>query len=100
MSQRISKSRIGPWLRHVFTVMGGFIAGMGVMVMFVAAHALTRALPGTVTALACAGLAVATMSWINFRLDSDFKWLLLVPVLAWLLRLATYALARSSSSRA
>ena len=34
------------------------------------------------------------MSWINFALDSDFKWLLLVPALAWLVGLVMYATGR------
>jgi hypothetical protein len=84
--------RLGPWLGNVFTVMGGFIAGVGILVILVGVHAIPRALPGTGPALACAGLlTVGTMSWINFQLDSDFKWMLLAPALAWLLGLATYA---------
>ena len=30
------------------------------------------------------------MSWTNFMLDSDFKWLNLAPTVAWLLGLVTY----------
>ena len=83
--------RLAPWLRNVFTVMGGFIAGSGVLTIFVGMHAIPRALPGTGAALGCAGLlTVAAMSWTNFVLDSDFKWLLLAPALAWLLGLLTY----------
>ncbi len=38
--------------------------------------------------LALAGLfTVGTMSLTNFQLDSDFKWLLLIPSLLWIIGL-------------
>ena len=84
--------QLASWLQNVFTVMGGFIAGCGVLVLFVSARVVPQCAPGTGIALGITGLlTVATMSWINFALDSDFKWLLLVPVLVWLLGLVTYA---------
>ena len=83
------------WLRNVFTVMGGFIAGCGVLTIFVSVRAVPQCLQGTGIALGCAGLlTVATMSWTNFELDSDFKWLLLAPAVAWLLGLASYGAGR------
>jgi len=83
--------RLAPWLSNVFTVMGGFIAGAGVLMILAGGHAVPQSLPGTGAALGCAGLlTVATMSWINFALDSDFKWLLLAPAVAWLLGLVSY----------
>ena len=76
------------WLRSVFTVMGGFIAGCGVLTIFVGMHAVPQRVNGTGTALTCAGLlTVVVMSRTNFLLDSDFKWLLLVPPVAWLIGL-------------
>ena len=85
------------WLRNVFTVMGGFIAGCGVLVVFVSVRLVPQCVHGTGIAFGFTGLlTVATMSWINFALDSDFKWLLLVSALAWLVGLVTYA----SGSRA
>ena len=91
---------LASWLRNVFTVMGGFMAGCGVLTIFVGMRAIPVSLNGTGIALGCAGLlTVATMSWTNFALDSDFKWLLLVPAVAWLLGLASYA-AGSRATRA
>ena len=84
--------QLASWLRNVFTVMGGFMAGSGVLTIFVGLRAVPQILNGTGVALGCAGLlTVATMSWTNFVLDSDFKWLLLVPAIAWLLGLVSYA---------
>ncbi len=79
------------WLKKVFTVMGGFMAGAGVLTIFVAAVAMPSRLKGTPWAIALSGaLTVALMSATNFALSSDFKWLLLVPALVWLVGVAFY----------
>ena len=79
------------WLQRVFTVMGGFIAGAGVLTVFVATVAIPRRLKGTSWAIALSGaLTVVLMSATNFALYSDFRWLLLVPALVWLAGLACY----------
>ena len=84
---------LASWLRNVFIVMGGFMAGCGVLIIFVGVRAIPKCLQSTGAALGAAGLlTVATMSWTNFVLDSDFKWLLLVPTLAWVLGLVSYGL--------
>ena len=86
---------LASWLRNVFTVVGGFMAGCGVLTILVGAHAVPQRLQGTGTALGCAGLlTVATMSGTNFVLDSDFKWLLFAPAVAWLLGLVSYGAGR------
>ena len=85
------------WLKKVFTVMGGFIAGAGVLTVFVASVAMPSRLTGTSWAIALAGaLTVALMSATNFALDSDFKWLLLAPAAIWLAGLVLHATARRS----
>jgi hypothetical protein len=79
------------WLGSVFKVMGGFIAGTGVLIVFVARVAVARRLAGTAWAIAVSGaLTVALMSATNFALHSDFRWLLLVPVLVWVASLVGY----------
>ena len=86
---------LASWLRNVFTVMGGFMAGCGVLIVFMSLRAVPQHVQGTGIALGFAGLfTVATMSGTNFVLDSDFKWLLLVPAIVWLLGLLTYASGR------
>jgi uncharacterized membrane protein HdeD (DUF308 family) len=73
------------WLHKVFVVMGGFMAGAGVLTVLVAAVAMPARLQGTGWALALSGaLTVVLMSATNFALGSDFRWLLLLPVLVWL----------------
>ena len=83
------------WLKKVFTVMGGFMAGAGVLTVFVAAIAMPLRLKATSWAIGVSGaITVALMSWTNFVLDSDFKWLLLALAVAWLLGLASYGAGR------
>ncbi len=73
------------WLQRVFIVMGGFIAGTGVLILFVARVAMPSRLKGTSWAIAMSGvLTVALMSATNFDLHSDFRWILLAPALVWL----------------
>jgi hypothetical protein len=87
--------RLASWLRNVFIVMGGFISGCGVLIIFMSMRAVPQYLQGAGIALGIAGLlTVATMSWTNFALDSDFKWLLLAPAIAWLLGLVSYGAGR------
>ena len=83
------------WLQWVFIVMGGFMAGAGVLTVFVANLAMPRRSRGTSWALGLSGaLTVALMSAINFALQSDFRWLLLIPALVWLVGLALYVAKR------
>ena len=79
------------WLGHVFNVMGGFMVAAGTMTILAASRFLAGRARGTLPALAIAGATgVALMSATNFLLHSDFRWLLLVPVLLWLAGLACY----------
>ena len=79
------------WLGHVFRVMGGFMVATGAITVLVACRLLARRERGTLTALSAAGAAsVGLMSATNFLLDSNFRWLLLVPALLWLAGLMCY----------
>ena len=49
---------LGPWLRIVFTVMGGYIAGASIMTVFVARVALAHRFAGTGWAIALAVMAI------------------------------------------
>ena len=85
------------WLRRVFTVMGGFMTGAGVLTIFVAMNASVVREKWTWIVLALAGLfTVGTMSLTNFQLNSDFKWLLLIPALLWVTGLVFPIFIRSS----
>ena len=96
---RISVPGLEGWLRKVFTVMGGFMAGAGVLTVFVATVAMPLRSKGTSWALAISGaLTVLLMSATNFALHSDFRWLLLLPALVWLAGLVVYLANRGEPS--
>ena len=83
------------WLQRVFVVMGGFMAGAGVLTVFVARVAMPLRGRGTPRAVALSGvLTVVLMSAVNFNLHSDFRWLLLVPALVWLAGFALHLARR------
>ena len=85
------------WLRRVFTVMGGFMMGAGVLTILAAINASAVREKWTWIGLALAGLfAVGTMSLTNFQLNSDFKWLLLIPSLLWVFGLVFPTVIRRS----
>lgn len=79
------------WLKKVFTVMGGFMAGAGVLTMFVATVAMPARMKGASWTIALSGaLTVGLMNATNFVLHSDFRWTLLVPAVAWLVGIGFY----------
>ena len=83
------------WLKRVFAVMGGFMAGTGVLTVFVAVVVMPLRMRGTSWAVALTGLlTVALMSGVNFALRSDFRWLLLVPAVSWIAGLVLHVAAR------
>jgi hypothetical protein len=80
---------LAPWLRRVFTVMGGFISATGVVTGLVVMNAAARGRRATGVVLAVVGLvSVATMSATNFAIQSEFKWPLLVPAVLWAIAVA------------
>ena len=86
---------IDAWLKKVFTVMGGFMAGCGALTIFVAGTAMPARLKGTSWAVGFSGAAgVALMSATNFALVSDFRWVLLIPALVWLVGFCMYRIGR------
>jgi uncharacterized membrane protein YeiB len=79
------------WLQRVFAVMGGFMMGAGVLTMYLVTNLARLRKKWTLITAAFAGLStVGLMSLTNFLLDSDFKWLLLIPALLWAVGLVLY----------
>ena len=80
------------WLRLVFIVLGGFATAAGILVAYFAAVVLPRRPRGASWVIAIAGLStVVLMSAVNFQLQSDFRWLLLIPAVLWVAGLVIYA---------
>jgi hypothetical protein len=85
--------RLADWLDKVFTVMGGFMAGAGVLTIQLGWNVMPLRARATLVVLALAGaLTVGVMSAVNFALHSDFRWLLLGPPLVWLVAVILYAM--------
>jgi len=92
-------SQISPslplWLNRVFVVLGGHIIATGLLIVLTAVL-LWRHRENLRTVLAlmlAAGLAsVVLMSAVNFAIHSDFKWLLLLPALAWTMAVVLLAI--------
>ena len=83
--------RLATWLGKVFTVMGGFMAGTGVLMAYLAWEVLARRPKWATWVLVLVGtITLALMSVVNFALQSDFRWLLLVPPVVWANALALY----------
>jgi len=78
---------LAQWLQWVFAVMGGQMIAVGVLVLLVAARfnkpdEVSRA--DLVLLAAAAAVSVALMSAVNFAIGSDFRFLLLLPVVLWM----------------
>lgn len=92
--------RLEPWLDLVFAVLGGQMAALGVLLAgFAARLARSRAMDGhELVLLGLAGLlSVASMSAANFALESNFRWLLIIPGLAWSTGVALAALGSGAA---
>jgi len=81
---------IEAWLQWVFAVLGGQMAACGTVIMGAAFSIARGRRPEELElgAYAIAGLvSVVMMSVVNFALASDFRWLLVAPVMLWLVAL-------------
>lgn len=92
---------IEAWLQWVFAVWGGQMAAVGVLVMGGAVRLMQGCRWGRIEiwAYGTAGLlSVVLMSAVNFALASDFRWLLVLPVLLWLISLVILGRAASGTA--
>ena len=88
------------WLDKVFTVMGGFIIGTGILTLGLARILLTPGSQALRLTLALAGVStVGLMSAVNFALHSDYRWLLLAPAMLWAVGWALWASGRTDLER-
>jgi hypothetical protein len=86
------------WLRRVMWVIGGYAIATGLLTIYVAVTTFRARAKGAASVIAVAGItSIGWMAYVNFIIDSDFKWLILVFVLPWILALALYY-AESSSN--
>jgi len=79
------------WLRKVFWVMGGYIFTVGLLTTYISFSSFQTRTRGAFPVIAFTGLSsIGWMAAVNFVIDSDFKWLLLVFALPWVVALILY----------
>ena len=77
-----------PWLVRVFGVLGGYMFATGLLTVYVAATGFRTGGLGAMAVVSVSGLAsIGWMVTTNFLIESDFKWLLLVFTLPWVVAL-------------
>lgn len=86
-----SATGLSSWLQKVFWVMGGYIFTTGLLIIFIALTSFRKRLRGAFSIVALAGISsIGSMTVVNFIIDSDFKWILLVFTFPWLIALILY----------
>ncbi len=81
------------WLQKVFWVMGGYIFTVGLLTIYIAFSAFQTRTRVAFPIIAVAGLSsIGWMTGVNFIINSDFKWLLLMSALVWAAALILYKL--------
>jgi hypothetical protein len=84
--------RLTAWLTSVFRVVGGYMAGSGILTVYVAATSFRTGGRIAMIVVAVAGLVtIGLMASINFLIDSEFKWFLAGIAALWFLALAAGA---------
>ena len=80
---------LAPWLQLVFGVLGGYMLATGLLTVHVAITTFRSDPSGATMVVALSGLvSIGGMAVTNFAIDSDFKWLLLLFTLPWVLAIA------------
>ena len=81
------------WLPKVFWVMGGYIFTTGLLIIFIALTSFRNRLRGAFSIVALAAISsIGLMTVVNFMIGSDFKWVLLIFILSWIIALILYRL--------
>ncbi len=88
------------WLRHVFWVMGGYMFATGTLTCYLAVTGFRARSRGVALVVTLAGAAsIGWMTVVNFIIQSDFKWLLLLFAFTWVAALYLYWVEGRSSAR-
>jgi hypothetical protein len=79
------------WLKKVFIVLGGYIFTSGFLMSYLGMAKTQRNSASLFGVISLPGLSsIGMMSVVNFVIDSDFKWLLLLFATPWIFCLFTY----------
>ncbi len=81
------------WLKKVFWVMGCYIFTTGLLTIFIAFTSFRTRTRGVYGIVAFSGISsIGAMTVVNFMIGSDFKWILLIFILPWVIALILYRL--------
>jgi hypothetical protein len=79
------------WLQRVFWVMGSYIFTTGLLIIFISQTSFRTRTQETFYMIALAGVSsIGSMTVINFMIGSDFKWMLLLFTVPWIVSLTLY----------
>jgi ABC-type cobalamin transport system permease subunit len=93
-------SRLLIWLKSVFTVLGGFAFATGILGITLATTAIRFGNRLAVAGAALAGAAsIGLMAFVNFTIDSDFKWALAACALLWALGILAFLIEEGTATR-
>ena len=81
------------WLKKVFWVMGCYIFTTGLLTIFITFTSFRTRTRGVYGIVAFSGISsIGAMTVVNFMIGSDFKWILLIFILPWVIALILYRL--------
>lgn len=84
---------ISGWLQKVFWVMGGYIFTTGLLTVYISFTSFRARKRGVFSIATIVGISsIGLMTAVNFMIDSNFKWVLLVFTLPWVFALILYLL--------
>lgn len=84
------------WLGRVFSVVGGYMIATGFLTVYISATSFRTGKLGVIAVVCVSGLAsIGWMVITNFMIDSDFKWLLMMLSLPWIVALLLYWISGS-----
>lgn len=73
------------WLPKVFMVLGGYITSAGILTCYVAGTGLRARAPGALAVASLSGaMSIGLMVAVNFVIQSDFRWFLLLLIAPWM----------------
>lgn len=79
------------WAQRVMWVTGGYVAATGLLIVYVAVTNFRARAKSAAGIVAVAGLAsIGWMAIVNFVIGSDFKWLMVLFLVPWVLALVFY----------
>ena len=91
------KPKLESWLTHVFQVLGGYVLATGVLTIVLAITSFRAHHWGAgVGALIGGAASIGWMAYVNFVINSDFKWVLLGMALLWMCSLVLFWIEKIS----